>query len=68
MKVYVLLFHDVWDTGDEPGANNENGVPEETSIAGIYTTHAAAEAAQPSIGDLDPAHAFYTIEEHDIRD
>jgi hypothetical protein len=67
MKVYVLLFHDVWNLGGDPGEENENGEPEETSIEGVFATHEAAQAAQTSIGDLDPKHAFHTIEEYDLN-
>jgi len=66
MQVYVLVFHSVWDNGNDPGHQNEYGEPEDTTIEGVFATWQAADNAKSSIGDLDPAHAFYTIEEHEL--
>lgn len=70
MTVYVVIFHDVWDLGRDPGNENENGEPEETSIEGIYASRTAAEAAVQehliAFPPLSPSHTFHTIEEHPL--
>jgi hypothetical protein len=82
-KVYVLLFHDVWDV-------REKG-PEEVSVEGVFTSREAAEAwiaSQGVVGvdvvkpaplldgtpewmdENDPnadALAYYTLEERPVR-
>lgn len=64
MKVYVVLFHDVWDTGEDPGEENEYGLPEDTSVDGIYASRADAEVAVSQHPFADTSLAFHTIEEH----
>jgi hypothetical protein len=71
MNVYVVLFHDVWALGRDPGVENENGEPEETSIDVIFDNRLAADAYvkqhADTFPDLDPAMAFLTIEEHELK-
>jgi len=71
-KVYVVLFHDVWDNGNDPGVENENGEPETTSIERIFAHRAAAEDLVASFKapdfNLKASHSFFTIEEWALDD
>ncbi|HYW88881.1 MAG TPA: hypothetical protein VFB50_13990 [Chloroflexota bacterium] len=67
-NVYVLLYHDVWDTGSEidPDDDDPNpyGEPEDVSVDGVYATRDAAEEERRKHRELFPdARGYHTIEE-----
>lgn len=65
LKVYVLLYHDLWDTDEWH---------EDVSVEGVFATYEAAEAKAGSrladddiADDDDPEEDYYTIEECEVR-
>jgi hypothetical protein len=68
VTVFIVIYHDVWDSSEDPGVENEYGQPEDTQIEGVYSTRNAAEAAirdhLKAFPTDDATHNFHTIEEH----